>query len=257
MAHLSPDLNGRTTAHVLYMDVIGSELLKAEHQRAVYVELTDLVRGTAEFRRTAAHGQVIVRPSGDGMALVFFTSLDAALCCALELASQLQSRPHLQLRMGLHTGEVYRLQDINGIEDVTGEGIITAKRVMDCGDAGHLLLSSAAAEGAAKMPAWAEMLHYVGVCEVKHARRLALWSLYTEEIGNPRPPHLILDQLADQTLAAHRTHSSIGLPIREIAIVLLPVITGLVIAGWVSPLLLALIPLGLVVYILESLWRKR
>lgn len=257
MAHLSPEPNGRTTADVLYMDVIDSELLRAEHQPAIYVELTDLVRGTGEYRRAAAHRQVIVRPSGDGIALVFFTELDAAFCCVLELASQLRSRPHLQLRMGLHSGEVYRLQDINGVEDVTGEGIITAKRVMDCGDAGHLLVSSAAAASAAKSPDWAEMLHYVGVCEVKHARRLALWSLYTEEIGNPRPPHLVLDQLANQALAAHRTQSSIRCPIRELAIVLLPVVTGLVIAGWASPLLLAVIPLGLVVYILQSLWRKR
>lgn len=257
MAQLSPQPHDRSQAHVLYMDVIGSELLGAELQRAVYVELTDLVRGTAEYRRAAAHGQVIVRPSGDGMALVFFSSLDAAICCALELASQLRSRPHLQLRIGLHSGEVYRLQDINGIEDVTGEGIITAKRVMDCCDAGHLLLSSAAAEAATNSPDWAAMLHYVGVCEVKHARRLALWSLYTEEIGNPKPPNLVLDQLAEQTLADHSGQSSIRLPIREITIVLLPVITGLVIAGWVSPLLLAVIPLGLVIYILQLLWRKR
>ena len=158
------------------------------------------------------------------MALVFLSGPDAPLCCALELASHLRERSHLSLRMGVHSGTVSRVQDINGIEDVTGEGIITARRVMDCGDAGHILVSAAAAETAEKIPAWAEMLHFLGVCEVKHGRRLALWSLYTPEVGNPKAPRELIDQLAEAALAPHRKDQRISGPIREIAVGLVLII---------------------------------
>lgn len=198
---LSPrETQSREIAHILYMDIEGSTLLEMEMQRKIYEELNVLVRRTPEYRQAEAKGQVLSRPSGDGMALVFFNDMAAPLRCAMELATTLKSHPHIRLRMGIHSGEVYRVKDINSNTDVTGDGIISAKRVMDCGDAGHILVSSAVAEPLEKTVAWADALHFIGVCEVKHTRHIALWNLYDETFGHPKLPQMLLDQLAQKVL---------------------------------------------------------
>lgn len=193
----------KSIAHVLYMDVIGSGLLPAERQRAVYQELNDVVLGSAEYRRAGARGEVICRPSGDGMALVFFEGVESPMLSALEISELLRSRPHLQLRMGIRSGEVFRVTDINGSDDVTGDGIVMARRVMDCGDAAHVLVSASVMDGIGKS-SWEPSLHYLGVCEVKHGQRIALWNLYTTEVGNPKLPRIMVEQLAQQAISAHR-----------------------------------------------------
>lgn len=249
-----------TTAHVLYLDVVGSGTLPMERQRAVYDELNQVVAGSPEFCRASQRGAVLSRPSGDGMALVFFEGVEGALLCALELADLLKSRPHLPLRIGIHTGEVYRVKDINGSDDVTGDGIVLAKRVMDCGDAGHILVSSTVVDAADRLPGWKEMLRYLGVCQVKHGHKVALWNLHTAEVGNPRIPSLMVDQIAEQTLTHSRASRFVpqhDVPIALIIVILLfaapPAWTPL---GALGPVFL-LLSLALGLYLTISIRRRK
>jgi class 3 adenylate cyclase len=174
------------TAHVLFVDIVGYSTQPMEVQRRLLEELQELVRLTPEFGRALASSDSLRLPTGDGMALIFFRDPVAPLRCAMELARSLQSRPHLQLRMGLHTGPVYRVADINANTNVSGGGINFAQRVMECGDAGHILLSSPIVDQLMQVGTWP--LHDLGLCEVKHGERLHLFSLHTDELGNPRLP---------------------------------------------------------------------
>ena len=195
----------RATAHILYMDVVDSGLLPMEELRAVYERLNALVRETPEYDRAETTASVLSRPSGDGMALVLFSSLDAPAHCALELAAALKRYPNIRLRMGIHSGDVLRVHDINAHEDVTGEGIILAKRTMDCGDAGHILVSGSVAERLEKTETWKDFLHYIGVCETKHAHKVALWNLHNAAVGNPKLPQQMVNQIAQNALTTEQT----------------------------------------------------
>jgi class 3 adenylate cyclase len=174
------------TAHVLFVDIVGYSTQPMEVQRRLLEELQELVRLTPDFGQLSGSTDSLRLPTGDGMALVFFHDPVAPLHCALEIARQLPSRPHLGLRMGLHTGPVYRVADINANTNVSGGGINLAQRVMDCGDAGHILLSSHIVDQLMQVGSWP--LHDLGTCEVKHGERLRLFNLYTEELGNPKLP---------------------------------------------------------------------
>jgi hypothetical protein len=156
----------------------------------------------------------------------------------------LRSRPHLQLRMGIHSGEVFRVTDINGSDDVTGDGIVVARRVMDCGDAGHLLVSASVMDAVGKSE-WEQSLHYLGVCQVKHGQRIALWNLYTAEVGNPKLPRIMVDQLAQETISAHRRDPAFGhISLREwLAVV--PLAAALTMVLFLVNPLLTLIPLAI------------
>ena len=133
-------------AHVLFMDIVAYSTLHMDHQESVLGELQEAVRTTAEFARAQADDQLIRLPTGDGMALVFFHDPEAPVRCALELSRILRDHPDIKLRMGIHSGPVYRIADINANRNVAGGGINIAQRVMDCGDAGHILISNAEAE---------------------------------------------------------------------------------------------------------------
>jgi class 3 adenylate cyclase len=177
-------------AHVLYMDFVGYTLLPMTEQTRLVAVLQDMVRGNAEFRRAEASGELISLPTGDGMALVFFRDPAAPVNCALEIARALKHLPNMKLRMGIHTGPIYRLADINEKSNVTGAGINIAQRVMEYCDAGHILLSSTLAELLREVgdQDWATSLHDLGVCEGKRGEKLHLFNLYTEELGNSSLP---------------------------------------------------------------------
>src|SRR5712692_4523183 len=186
-------------AHVLFLDIVGYSRLPMDQQEEVLRQLQDLVRGTGEFVRAEASDQLIRLPTGDGMALVFFGDAEAPVRCALELGRGLRSRPGLQLRMGIHTGPVYRVADINANRNVAGGGINIAQRVMDCGDAGHILVSGAVAEVLGQLSVWSNLLHDLGEAEVKHGVRLHLYNLCTDAAGNPDLPHKL--RLAEESKA--------------------------------------------------------
>ena len=178
-------------AHVLFTDIVGYSKLPMEEQEHLLLKLQDAVRATQEFVRAQADDQLIRLPTGDGMALVFFNDAEAPVRCALELGESLRSQPALKLRMGIHTGPVYRIPDINANRNVAGGGINIAQRVMDCGDAGHILLSSAEADVLRQLKAWSGSVHDLGEVEVKHGLRLHIYNLYTQEAGNPGIPNKI------------------------------------------------------------------
>jgi eukaryotic-like serine/threonine-protein kinase len=175
-------------AHVLFMDIVSYSRLHMDQQQRVIHELQDAVRNTSEFARAQSADCLIRLPTGDGMALVFFGDPEAPVRCALELTKNLRSHPDIKLRIGIHSGPVYRIADINANRNVAGGGINIAQRVMDCGDAGHILLSKTMAEVLAQLSSWSEHLHELGQAEVKHGVRIDLVNLYTAEAGNAELP---------------------------------------------------------------------
>src|SRR5437016_8161730 len=185
------------TGHVLFLDVVGYSKLLVSEQREVVQQLNQLVRKTAQFRKSEARGKLISIPSGDGMALVFFESPEEPVQCALEISRALQRNPRLRLRMGVHSGPVDQIKDVNGRSNVAGAGINIAQRVMDCGDAGHILVSKRVADDLAQDSLWQPYLHDIGEIEVKHGVRIGIVNVYTEELGNAETPAQVSqDQLA-------------------------------------------------------------
>jgi TolB-like protein/class 3 adenylate cyclase/Tfp pilus assembly protein PilF len=175
-------------AHVLFTDIVGYSKLPINQQRAVVERLNETVRGTDEFQAAETAGRLITIPTGDGVTLVFYHSPEAPVECALEISRALKKHPELQLRMGIHSGPVSGVIDATGKANVAGAGINIAQRVMDCGDAGHILLSKHVAEDLEEYPHWQPHLHELGECEVKHDVRLSVVNLYTAELGNPAVP---------------------------------------------------------------------
>ena len=174
--------------HVLFMDIVGYSKLLITEQTELLRELTALVRETEQFRLAEAASKLVQLPTGDGMALVFRNSAEAPVRCALEISKALKAHPELQLRMGIHSGPVNEVTDVSKRINITGSGINVAQRVMDCGDAGHILLSKHVADDFEQYPRWRSRLHDLGECEVKHGVRVHVVNLYTEDLGNPETP---------------------------------------------------------------------
>jgi TolB-like protein/class 3 adenylate cyclase/Flp pilus assembly protein TadD len=174
--------------HVLFMDMVGYSRLLVDQQHELQRRLTEIVLSTEQVSVAEAAGKLIRIPAGDGMALVFFNSPEAPVRCALEINKKLKEHPQLQLRMGIHSGPVNEVRDVNDRTNVAGAGINIAQRVMDCGDAGHILLSQRIAEDLKHYRQWQPHLHDLGECEVKHGVRIHLFNLYTGELGNSELP---------------------------------------------------------------------
>jgi len=186
-AELAPDLQ-LEIAHLLLIDVVGYSKLLVNEQVELLQELKQLVRSTESFRAAEARGELIRVPTGDGMALVFFHSPEQPARCALEISRALQDHPSIQLRMGVHSGPINRVTDVNEKTNIAGPGINVAQRVMDCGDAGHILLSAHVAEDLCQYRYWKPCLHDLGECEVKNKLRLHLFNLYKDGLGNSQVP---------------------------------------------------------------------
>ena len=206
-------------AHVLFIDIVGYSKLLIDEQREVLEELNQIVRETKTFREAEAAEKLIRLPTGDGMALVFSNTPEAPVECALEISRALKSRPHLRVRMGAHSGPVSGVMDVNNRVNVAGAGINTAQRVMNCADAGHILLSKRVAEDLAQYRQWNAHLHDLGECEVKHNVRLGLVNLYTDEVGNPEIPDKF--KFAQETATASSKRSKPWLGIGTLLVVLL------------------------------------
>jgi len=174
--------------HVLFIDIVGYSKLLIDEQRERIRALREIVRGTEQFRSAETEGKLVRLPTGDGGALVFRTSPEAPVLCALEISRALKTCPELRVRMGIHSGPVNEVADLNEQVNMAGAGINIAQRVMDCGDAGHILLSKHAAEDLGQSRQWQPQLHDLGECDVKHGGRLHVVNLCTEELGNPRVP---------------------------------------------------------------------
>jgi len=192
-------------AHVLFIDIVGSSKLLTNEQSELLRVLNQIVRGTAQVRSAEAAGKLIRLPTGDGMALAFFTTPDAPVRCAMEISQALKSYPNLHLRMGAHSGPVDEVVDVNERSNVAGAGITIAQRVMDCGDAGHILLSKRVADDLGQYSHWQPCLHDLGEAEVKHGARVGIVNLYTDEVGNPAVPEKL--RSASVAAAPVRTRS--------------------------------------------------
>src|SRR6266446_6538337 len=173
-------------AHVLFIDIVGYSKLSINEQRAAIAELTQAVRASEQFQNAEAAARLIKIPTGDGMALVFYKSPEEPVECALEISRALKE--HRQLRMGVHSGPVSGVIDVNGQANLAGAGLNVAQRVMACGDAGHILLSKRVADDLGEYEQWRPLLHDLGECEVKHGMRMSIVNLHADQVGNPQLP---------------------------------------------------------------------
>jgi len=175
-------------AHVLFLDIVGYSKLSVNEQHARVEELNEIVRLSEQFRKAEAASRLLKIPTGDGMALVFYKSPEEPAQCAVEISRALKDNARLQVRMGIHSGPVSGVVDVNERTNVAGGGINTAQRVMDCGDSGHILLSRHVAEDLAEYERWRPFLHDIGTFELKHGVPVSVSNLYSDEVGNAKLP---------------------------------------------------------------------
>src|SRR5438552_469708 len=205
-------------AHVLFIDVVGYTKLLVNEQREVVQQLTQVVRKTPQFRKSESAGKLIRIPVGDGMALVFFQTPEEPVQCAMEITRALRNHPRIRLRMGVHSGPVDQIKDVDDRPNVAGAGINIAQRVMSCGDAGHILLSKRVAEDLAQDSLWQPLLHELGEVEVKHGAKLGIFNLYSSELGNSRRPQKLASQLPASPAMVEAPEEVSDLPEKSIAV---------------------------------------
>jgi TolB-like protein/Tfp pilus assembly protein PilF/class 3 adenylate cyclase len=191
-------------AHVLFIDIVAYSKLRTNEQSAQMEKLREIVRGTEQYRAAEAEGKLLRLPTGDGGALAFRNNPEAPVLCAEEIARALKSHPEIRVRMGIHSGPVNEVTDLNEQANVAGAGINIAQRIMDCGDAGHILVSKHAAEDLEQYDQWQPYLHDLGECEGKHGERLHVVNLYNDEIGNSAVPA----KCAQNAISGKRTPSA-------------------------------------------------
>jgi TolB-like protein/class 3 adenylate cyclase/Tfp pilus assembly protein PilF len=221
-------------AHVLFVDIVGYSNLLINEQRRLLEVLNRIVRGTEQFRTAEANSRLITIPTGDGMALVFYNTPEAPVECALEISRAVKEHPELKLRMGAHSGPVSGVIDVTGHANLAGAGLNMAQRIMDCGGAGHILISKHVAEDLDQYAHWRPLLHDLGECEVKHGARVHVVNLYTEELGNPEMPEQFKQAAGAGKAAAiskpiERPISRSWAMIGAVLLMIAAVVTGLVI----------------------------
>ena len=204
-------------AHVLFIDIVGYSKLLTDEQSEALQELNQIVRSTEAAREAEAAGQLIILPTGDGMALVFTGSVERPAECALEISQVLHAQPSVPVRMGIHSGPVQHVTDANARENISGVGINIARRVMDCGDAGHILVSKRFAGDLSQHRRWQRYLHELGEVEVKHGVVVSLVNLYAETIGNPTPPSCVAGVRRSRRVAPPRAKDFLQLRSRSLS----------------------------------------
>src|SRR2546429_3318804 len=179
--------------HVLFLDIVGYSKRLTDEQQALIDQLNQVVRNSAVFQKAEGTDRLIKIPTGDGMALIFYNSPEQPVECALEISRELKGFPELAVRMGVHSGPVSAVTDLNGRTNAAGVGINVAQRVMDCGDTGHILLSKRVAEDLQQYSRWRPHLHDLGEVEVKHGERVHVFNFYTDDAGNSDRPKKVVD----------------------------------------------------------------
>jgi TolB-like protein/Flp pilus assembly protein TadD len=186
--------------HVLFIDIVAYSKLLISEQSEQLQKLKEIVWATEQFRLAQAEGKLLRLPTGDGGALVFRNHPEAPVLCAMAISKELKRHPEIHVRMGIHSGPVNEITDLNAQANIAGAGINIAQRVMDCGDAGHILLSQHVADDLEQYPRWRSLLHDIGTFEVKHGVRVNVANLYSDEFGNPKLPSKL------QAVRQHRAH---------------------------------------------------
>src|SRR5258705_2253111 len=205
--------------HVLFIDIVGYSKLLITEQSERLQKLKEIVWGTEQFRLAQAEGKLLRLPTGDGGALVFRNNPEAPALCAMEISKELKRHPELQVRMSIHSGPVNEIMDLNAQANIAGASINIAQRVMDCGDAGHILLSRHVAEDLEQYPRWRSYLHDLGECEVKHGVRIGVVNLSGDGVGNATAPKKF------ETIKKHRAH------VRWAAVAVALLVLGAVVGG--------------------------
>jgi TolB-like protein/Tfp pilus assembly protein PilF len=205
--------------HVLFIDIVGYSKLLITDQSELLQKLKEIVWGTEQFRLAQAEGKLLRLPTGDGGALVFRNNPEAPVLCAMEISKELQRHPDLQVRMGIHSGPVNEITDLNAQANIAGAGINIAQRVMDCGDAGHILLSRHVGDDLEQYPRWRSLLHDLGECEVKHGVRIGVVNLSGDGVGNAAAPKKF------ETIKKHRAH------VRWAAVAVALLVLGAIVGG--------------------------
>src|SRR5437879_195675 len=210
--------------HVLFIDIVGYSKLLTDEQSEALQELNQIVRNAEAALEALAADRLTILPTGDGMALVFTGSVEEPVECALEISQALRAQPSLPVRMGIHSGPIHHVKDANGRDNIAGVGINIAQRVMDCGDAGHILVSKRVADDLAEQRRWQPYIHELGDVEVKHGVVVSLVNLYAETIGNPTPPTRLgktRGSTAGSRVGTRKALSPLGRAIFIVAILLL------------------------------------
>src|SRR5438046_873529 len=210
-------------AHVLFLDIVGYSKLSANEQHTRVQELNEVVHLSEQFQKAEAANRILKIPTGDGMALVFYKSPEEPAQCAFEISRALKDNQRLQVRMGIHSGPVSGVVDVNERANVAGAGINMAQRVMDCGDAGHILLSHHVAEDLAEYERWRPCLHDIGTFEMKHGVRVNVTNLYSDEVGNAQMPTKL--QAIHRSIKKHRAH------VRWAAVAVALLVLGAIVGG--------------------------
>jgi adenylate cyclase len=200
--------------HVLFIDIVGYSKLLITEQSEQIQKLKQIVRGTEQVRLAEAEGKLLRLPTGDGGALVFRNNPEAPVLCAIEIGKALKNHPELKVRMGIHSGPVNEVVDLNEQANIAGAGINIAQRVMDCGDAGHILLSKHVADDLEHYPRWQPHLHSLGECEVKHGQKISVVNLYSDQVGNPETPDRLRQAKGSGAVRADEGFWVAVLPIR-------------------------------------------
>src|SRR5438045_8381031 len=211
-------------AHVLFIDIVGYSTRLTDAQRGLVDRLNQAVRSSEEFNRAAAAGRLKKIPTGDGMALIFHDSPEQPVECAVEISRVLKHHPDLPVRMGVHSGPVSAVTDVNNRVNAAGVGINVAQRLMDCGDAGHILLSKRVAEDLQQNGRWRPHLHDLGEVEVKHGERVHVFNFYSGDAGNSDLPRKLIHtrheqrpavSSADKAVPKGRRFSTFVLPVAK------------------------------------------
>jgi class 3 adenylate cyclase len=221
-------------AHVLFIDVVGYSKLLINEQSEQIQKLKGMVRGTEQVRLAEAEGKLLRLPTGDGGALVFRNSPEAPVLCALEISKALKSYPALRVRMGIHSGSVNEVNDLNEQANIAGAGINLAQRVMDCGDAGHILLSKRLADDLGNYGRWQPYLHDLGECEVKHGVRIGIVNFCGDQLGNPALPEKIAARRQEQTTASQVEEKRSSRKRRLLAVTFLAATTAAIVVSIIA-----------------------
>src|SRR5438270_5865116 len=219
--------------HVLFIDLVGYSKLLIEEQKARLSQLTEIVLATTQVAE-ANNEQVVRLPTGDGMALVFRNSAEEPAQCALEITQALKIHPDVAVRMGIHSGPVSELTDVSGRTNITGGGINMAQRVMDCGDAGHILLSKHVANDLQEHRQWSSWLHNLGECEVKHGVRIGIVNLCGDQFGNPVVPEKIAARRQEETTASRFEEKRSRRKRRLLALTFLAITTAVIVVSIIA-----------------------
>jgi TolB-like protein/Tfp pilus assembly protein PilF len=221
-------------AHVLFIDIVGYSKLSINEQRAAIDELTGAVRASEQFQNAEAAARLIKIPTGDGMALVFYKSPEEPVECALEISRAPKEQPKIQLRMGVHSGPVSGVIDVNGQPNLAGAGLNMAQRVMDCGDAGHILLSKRVADDLGEYEHWRPLLHDLGECEVKHGVRIGIVNFFGDQLGNPALPQKIGMRRQEERIASQVAEKRSRRKRRLLAVTFIMAVTAVIVVSIIA-----------------------